>query len=186
MKHPIDSIEWIGSRKLQANGWNPNVVFNQELNLLEESIITMGWIFPIIINPNYVIIDGFHRWMLSTTSQKIRERDAEEVPCVVVDVSDREAMMMTVRMNRAKGTHVAFRMSDLVQTLIDDYGVTPEECIKKMGMTTGEVDLLYDGSLLKHHKLEKYRYSNAWVPVETKKLDADTAKKVAAGELFEE
>lgn len=185
MKHPIDDIIWLESRKLQGNSWNPNVVFTQELNLLEESILTMGWIFPIIVNRNYVIIDGFHRWMLSTTSQKIRERDAEEVPCVVVDIDDREAMMMTVRMNRAKGTHIAFRMSDLVQDLIDNYGVTPEECIQKMGMTPSEVVLLHDGSLLKHHKLEGYKYSNAWIPVETKKLDDATRKKVEAGEVFE-
>lgn len=186
MKHPVDNIVWIESRKLTANGYNPNVVFNQELNLLEESILMMGWIFPIIVNTNNIIIDGFHRWMLSTTSQRIRERDAEEVPCVVLDISDREAMMMTVRMNRAKGTHVAFRMSELVQILRDDYGVTPEEMILKMGMTPGEVELLYDGSLLKHHNLEKYKYSNAWVPVETRKLDAETRKKVEAGEIFED
>lgn len=186
MKHPIDNVQWIPSRELKANNYNPNAVLNSELKLLEESILSNGWVFPIVVNPNNIIIDGFHRWQLSLTSQKIRERDAEEVPCVVVDISDREAMMMTVRMNRAKGQHVAFRMSDLVQSLVDDYDVTPEEMIQKMGMTPGEVELLYDGSLLKRHKLKDYKYSNAWVPVDTDHLSEEERKKVLDGELFEE
>lgn len=185
MKDPIDNIVWLPSRELNGNSWNPNHVFNQELKLLEQSIIRDGWTQAISVNTNNMIIDGFHRWRLSMDSAVLVSRYAEEVPCVVLDKSDRDAMMMTVRMNRAKGTHAAFRMSELVQTLVDDWGVTPEEMIEEMGMTPGEVELLYDGSLLKRHKLEKYKYSNAWVPVEATKLDAETAAKVAAGELFD-
>lgn len=185
-RQPLANIEWIPAGDLHQNSWNPNAVFDQELNLLEESILAMGWIQPIVVNKNLMIIDGFHRWQLSLNSKRLIERDAQEVPCVILDITDREAMMMTVRINRAKGTHVAFRMSELVQTLVEDYGVTPQEMVTKMGMTKTEVQLLLDGSLLKHHKLEKYRYSKAWVPVETTKLDKETAAKVQAGETFDE
>jgi hypothetical protein len=167
--HAIDSIEWVHTSELFSNSWNPNVVFNKELKLLEESILgEAGWVFPIIINRNGMIIDGYHRWFLGSNSKKIIARDNGLVPCVRVDIGDKEAIMMTVRMNRAKGTHAALRMRDLVQTLVDDYGTTPDEMIQKMGMTEGEVALLYDGTLLKRKNLQTRKYSRAWVPVETK------------------
>jgi ParB-like chromosome segregation protein Spo0J len=152
---------------LKQNSWNPNTVFNTELALLEESILENRWLHPIIINANGVIIDGYHRHWLAKNSQKIMERDAGLVPCVILDISDREAMMMTVRINRAKGTHGAMPMRDLVRSLIDDYGVTPEEMVEKMGMTESEVGLLYEGSLLKKRNLQNHKYSKAWVPIET-------------------
>lgn len=33
-KEPIDNIEWRDAKSLEANGWNPNVVFTPELKLL--------------------------------------------------------------------------------------------------------------------------------------------------------
>lgn len=164
---PVYHVQPVDVFKLKANSWNPNTVFNTELALLETSILEAGWVHPIIVNKNFIIIDGYHRSWLAKNSQKIQERDAGLVPCVVLDIDDREAMMMTVRINRAKGTHGALQMRDLVRTLIDDYGVTPEEMIEKMGMTESEVGLLYDGGLLKKKNLRQHKYSKAWVPYET-------------------
>ena len=47
---------------LQANGYNPNVVLKTELELLEFSVLKTGWIQPILVSRDYVIIDGFHRF----------------------------------------------------------------------------------------------------------------------------
>lgn len=167
-KEPVDNIVWIPARELKPNSYNPNTVFNTELTLLEESILKDGWVQPIIINPNYIIIDGFHRWSISCISEKLASRYAEEVPCVIVDKTDAEAMMMTVRMNRAKGKHAAIKMADIVQTLIDDHGCTPDDLVQGMGMTLSEIELLYDGTLLKHVNWQNKEYSRAWVPIETR------------------
>lgn len=177
MIDPIDNIKWLPAQELHSNWWNPNVVFEPELKLLEESILEQGWTQAILINTSSMIIDGFHRWQLSITSRKLQSRYAEEVPCAILDLDDREAMMLTVRMNRAKGTHSATRMSDLVKKLVEDYGVTTKEMMLKMGMTKSEVELLQDGSLLKHKNLDTYRFSKAWIPVETKHLSAEERKK---------
>lgn len=183
MTHAIDTIEWVHTSELFANSWNPNVVFNKELKLLEESILgEFGWIFPVIINRNGMIIDGYHRWHLGSNSKKIIARDGGMVPCVRLDIGDKEAIMMTVRMNRAKGTHAALRMRDLVQILVDEHGATVDEMITKMGMTKGEVALLYDGTLLKRKNLQTRKYSQAWKPVETKLMSAE---ELEAMENFE-
>ena len=62
MNEPIDNIQWVESSKLKPNNWNPNRVLKAEFDLLVYNIQTLGWVQPIIINTNYTIIDGFHRW----------------------------------------------------------------------------------------------------------------------------
>lgn len=166
MTEPIENIVWIPSRDLKANGWNPNVVFDPELKLIEESILRDGWCQALTVNTNNIIIDGFHRWRLSMDSPELQARYAEEVPCVVMDIPDAEAMLMTVRINRAKGTHVAVRMSELVRIVAEEHGYTTEEICRAIGATRAEVELLLKGGVFKNRDISSYRYSNAWVPVE--------------------
>ena len=166
---PIDNIQWLQANALEANNYNPNVVFKQELRLLETSIMTTGWVMPIIVSRDHIIIDGFHRWALSQDSQAIHKRYGGLIPAVVVDVSRPEAMMMTVRMNRAKGTHVAVRMSTMVRELIDDHLLAPEEVAQGIGATKQEVDLLHQEDVFKAKNLKDVPYSKSWKPVEKRK-----------------
>ena len=124
---PINRIEWRVASALNANDYNPNVVFTPELKLLERSILKTGWVQPILITKNGTIIDGFHRHRLAQDSAKLKEKYGGKVPCAVMDISETEAMVVTIRMNRAKGSHVAVRMSEIVRNLIDNMGVLPEE-----------------------------------------------------------
>lgn len=163
---PISKVEWRKAESLTANEYNPNRVFNQELALLEQSILSTGWMQPVLCNPDGVIIDGFHRWMLSQESAKIRAKYEGWVPCVVLHVSRAEAMMMTIRINRAKGTHAAVRMSDIVKELIDVHGCDPHEVATKIGATKDEVDLLYQDSIFVAKDMKNYKYSRAWIPKE--------------------
>jgi ParB-like chromosome segregation protein Spo0J len=180
LSDPIDSVEWWEASKLSPNGYNPNVVMTPELKLLEESIVQNGWTFPIVINPEFVIIDGFHRWKLAQDSPTLVAKYGTLVPCVTVNVSTPEAMLMTVRMNRARGTHVGVQMSHIVRSLKEDYGLTDEELKQGIGASQAEVDLLSAGSLLKTRNLEGYRYSRAWVPVEVS--ETERAAMIERGE----
>lgn len=166
MSHPIDNIVWMQASKLRGNDYNPNVVHNPELRLLEHSLLATGWIQPILINPNNIIIDGFHRASLARDSKRLKARDDGLCPCAILDVSDAEARLMTIRINRAKGTHVAIRMSDIVKELIDDYGMTKEEIRQGIGATSAEIDLLYAGDVFIQKDIKNAKYSNAWVPEE--------------------
>lgn len=178
MSDPVFHVINKNVNELYPNNWNPNVVMNAELKLLEESILLYGWIHPVIVNVNGMIIDGYHRWFLNKTSTKLLKKYDGMTPCVVLDIDDKEAIMMTVRMNRAKGVHAALKMRDIVQSLTDDYGASREELKKKMGMTDGEINLLYDGSLLKKRNLQDHKYSKAWVPVETALLKKDELEQL--------
>lgn len=164
---PICQIEWVHVSTLLPNGWNPNVVFRAELKLLETSILRTGWVQPILISRSSLIIDGYHRFILSQKSEALKKVYAGNVPCARLDVNDAEAKMLTVRINRAKGTHVAVRMGELVKQLIDEHGVLREEVAAGIGATLDEVDLLYQNSIFKSRNLADAPYSKAWYPEES-------------------
>lgn len=166
MNHPIENIEWRHAMALISNDYNPNIVYNPELKLLELSMLDTGWIQPILINTEGVIIDGFHRVQLAMNSAALLERDGGMVPCAVLDVSDKEAMMLTIRMNRAKGTHVGIRMSGVVKRLVDTHGVSLEEIAIGIGATRAEMELLYAGNVFVQKDIKNAKYSQAWIPVE--------------------
>ena len=62
---PLSSLQWVDRTILRANDYNPNRVSEDNLRLLEQSILTNGWTLPIVVRPDYTIIDGFHRWTVS-------------------------------------------------------------------------------------------------------------------------
>lgn len=163
---PLHNIEWWSAGDLRANGWNPNRVFSQELRLLEHSILATGWIQPLIINGDGLIIDGFHRWRLSQDSKKIHARWGGQVPCVALDIGDDEAMAMTVRINRAKGTHSAIAMHELVASLVDDHGWDIKRICQEIGANKKEVETLLAEGIFTARNISKWAYSPAWYPGE--------------------
>lgn len=175
---PINRIEWRDVDTLQANDWNPNRVFTEEFKLLIRNILVYGWIQPVLINPNGIIIDGFHRTGISRDVPEVREKYGGKVPCVVMDIPDDKAMILTVRMNRAKGTHGGAPMSEIVRTLINDYGYDANMLREELGMTSREVDLLFSNSLWKEKRLGDMAYSKAWVPTNTKAKEPEPLDRI--------
>jgi ParB-like chromosome segregation protein Spo0J len=167
MNDPISNIEWRDAMTLDANDYNPNVVFSPEMALLERSLLLTGWVQPILITKDGTIIDGFHRTTLSRQSKAIIARWGGKVPCAVLDVPREEAMILTIRMNRAKGSHVAVRMSKIIHELIDTHHYDPAEIALEIGATKEEVDLLYQDDVFEAKKIHDWTYSKAWYPKET-------------------
>ena len=177
-KQPINNIKWILAEELAANDYNPNIVYNTELKLLEHSIMTTGWVQPILVSKDNVIIDGFHRVQLSLESKKIKERFNGYVPCSILNLSVAEAKCLTIRINRAKGTHVAVRMADIVQDLHANFSMNFKNIAAEIGATPKEVELLYENSIFKHKDIKKYKYSKAWKPVKRKSYERPTKNGV--------
>ncbi len=161
---PISNIEWIDCEDLEANDYNPNVVFTPELKALEKNIMAYGWVQPVISTKDGIIIDGFHRTMLSRESKTLRAKYDGKVPCVVFDIPRDQAMILTVRMNRAKGQHVAVRMSEMVKELVDDHKWAHQDLAKELGASKKEIDLLYQDGVFKFRNIKNYKYSKAWYP----------------------
>ena len=58
---PLSSLQWVDRERLRANDYNPNKVTEDNLQLLTQSILTNGWTLPIVVRPDYTIIDGFQK-----------------------------------------------------------------------------------------------------------------------------
>lgn len=177
-KEPIDHIQWIDAKELNGNDYNPNIVFTPELQLLERNLLALGWVQPIMINPDRIIIDGFHRWRLSLDSEKMKAVYKGFVPCVVLNVDRVMAMFLTIRMNRAKGTHCALKMSEIVRELVCKQNIDAKIVATEIGATVSEVELLMKKDVFEKKDITNYEYSKAWYPAQStdKKVGLDIAE----------
>lgn len=140
---PLNSLQWVDRTKLKANDYNPNVVNEENLKLLIQSILTNGWTLPIVVRPDYTIIDGFHRWTVSGR-EPLYSKLGGKVPAVIVDHKDRSGDMYgTITHNRARGTHLLEPMKNIVKELLDS-GKSVNEISKQLGMKPEEIFRLSD------------------------------------------
>lgn len=140
---PLDSLQWVDRSRLTANDYNPNRVTEDNLQLLIQSILTNGWTLPIVVRPDYTIIDGFHRWTVAGR-EPLKSLLGGKVPVVIVTHdSEADDMFGTITHNRARGTHLLEPMKAIVQKLIAE-GKTVQEISKQMGMKPEEVFRLSD------------------------------------------
>ena len=136
---PLGSLQWVDRSQLRANDYNPNKVSEDNLKLLTQSILTNGWTLPIVVRPDYTIIDGFHRWTVSGR-EPLKTLLGGKVPVVVVDHhgDDSADVYGTITHNRARGTHLLEPMKAIVKKLLDE-GKTVEEIGKQLGMKPEEI-----------------------------------------------
>ena len=113
--------------------------------MLKQSILTNGWTLPIVVRPDYTIIDGYHRWTVAGQEPLITMRGGM-VPVVIVEHSEKsEDMYGTVTHNRARGTHLLEPMKAIVKDLMNE-GKSIEEIGKQLGMKPEEIFRLSDFS----------------------------------------
>lgn len=145
IKAPLQSLQWIPYGKLRPNDYNPNVVSEENMKLLMQSILTNGWTLPIVVRPDFTIIDGFHRWTVAQR-EPLKSMLGGLVPVVIVDHKDKsEDVYGTITHNRARGTHLLGPMKAIVKRLIAD-GKSTKEIEKQTGMKAEEIFRLSDFS----------------------------------------
>lgn len=165
---PINDIQWINVKTLNPNDYNPNVVLTQELNLLKFSLLKTGWIQPILISNEGVIIDGYHRYWLSSNDKDIIARYGYKAPCTVLNINEAERMLLTIRINRAKGNHIAIKMHELVSKVFNQFDYSIEDIAKSIGATKDEIDLLLKEDVFDALDTKNHKYSKAWIPKTSK------------------
>lgn len=162
--NPVDRVLWVPLEKVQANDYNPNAVASKEMKLLYTSVKEDGYTMPIVTIwdeqlQKFVIVDGFHRNLISRKYPDIRERCHGRLPIVVIDKDIDQRMASTVRHNRARGTHSVDGMVNIVFSMMRD-GKSEKEICDKLGLEQREfVKLKYVTGFAKLFK--DYEYSKA-------------------------
>lgn len=149
-KSPVYDVKRVPIDKITANDYNPNSVAPPEMALLETSIWEDGYTQPVVTvydeeNDKYVVIDGFHRFLTLSNSERIKEREQGHLPCVVLDKHMSDRMASTIRHNRARGSHNIELMSTIVSELVEmgkgdrwicqHIGMSPDELLRMKQIT---------------------------------------------------
>jgi hypothetical protein len=71
-------------------------------------------------------------------------------------------MLLTVRINRAKGTHIAAKMEGLIKDVVLRYGYTIKQVAKEIGADRHEVEMLLQENVFKQKDTENHAYTRAW------------------------
>ena len=129
--------------QVRANSYNPNSVAPPEMALLETSIWEDGFTMPVVCyyipdDDVYEIVDGFHRYTVLKTSERVFERENGILPVVVIDKDESNRMASTIRHNRARGSHDISLMSNIVADLTNA-GMGDAWIIKHIGMDKDEL-----------------------------------------------
>ena len=142
-KSPVYNVIAVPIEKVVANDYNPNAVAPPEMELLETSIWEDGYTQPVVTvydpdNDNYIVVDGFHRFLTLKNSDRIREREQGFLPCVVLNKDMTDRMASTIRHNRARGSHNIELMSTIVAELVE-MGKGDRWICKHIGMSPDEL-----------------------------------------------
>lgn len=161
------NIEVVKPSNLSFAPWRATYTLKPDLSLLCDSISDYGLLSPIVIQKSTnLVIDGHHRLIAISSSKQLTRIFSSGVFCNAVEVDDIDAMVMHIRLNRARGTIVAKHMSSIVKAINQSRKYSIDEIDKLFNMVLPESELMLDGSLLKIRKTKEHIYSPAWVPIE--------------------
>jgi ParB-like chromosome segregation protein Spo0J len=164
VKLPCLEVKIVDMDQVQANNYNPNNVSKNNMELLEESIISNGFCFAVVTvwdpdSEKYVIIDGFHRYLIFKDYLQ-----ATQIPIIVLPHDIAQRMAATVQFNRARGVHQVELMGDLVRSLFEQ-GIDDAEIAQRLGMELEEVFRLKQITGIAE-LFKNQTYSRAWEMIE--------------------
>lgn len=144
-KSPVYNVIPVPVEKIEANDYNPNHVARREMELLYQSIKCDGYTMPVVCfydaeRDKYILVDGYHRWLVMLTHKDIYERENGMLPVSVIEKELSDRMASTVRHNRARGKHEVELQASLVGML--KAGWDELKIMKELGMTLEEVQRL--------------------------------------------
>lgn len=137
------------------NDWNPNKQNERAFAAEIESITDNGFVQPVTVRKHpsqkskYQIIDGYHRWLAlqkiftdkSLQTAPLKEMVVtQQVPCVVLDVSDAQAKKLTIILNETRGRAELGELGILLESIAIDFG---DDLIRGLPYSEGQLtDLL--------------------------------------------
>lgn len=135
-------LKWLPVDILQRGVYQPRIDIDPEsLEELADSIRAQGVVQPIVVRPiaepgRYEIIAGERRWRASQLA------GLHEIPAVVRDVSDQDAMAMALIENIQREQLNPMEEANALQRLIDEFGMTHQLAADAVGRSRTAVSNL--------------------------------------------
>jgi len=134
----IPDIIDIDIKHIKLDEKNPNKMTNEQLEVLKRNIQKYGFLVPIILNKDYIIIDGEHRYMAA------EELGLTKVKGIILDVNDIDKSVIRQVMNKLKGTHDYNLDQDEIKFLLDELG--KDGLMDITGLPETQIDSLLEGT----------------------------------------
>jgi uncharacterized protein len=113
--------QYLQANQIAKNNWNPNYVSEDMMNAIKDDIRKHGFIGAIIIQKHNtdmkadnVIINGEHRY------DALVQLGVDKIPCHILDIDDRTARLLTLRLNREHGDLMPDKVLSLLESLQND------------------------------------------------------------------
>jgi len=103
---------------LEPNPWNVNRMSKPMVRKLTAYLKREGLVEPLVVRPHpdkgvrFQILGGYHRWTICKD-----ELGYETIPCVVVELNDKRAKILSINLNSMKGESVPSLLSQLLHDL---------------------------------------------------------------------
>jgi ParB-like chromosome segregation protein Spo0J len=160
-------ITMVDGGSLRAAPFKSTFILKPDQKVLAESMLTHGFLSPIVVQKkSSTIIDGHERWMIAGNSEPLIKRYGGRVPVTFIDCDDIDAMLLHIQMNRGRGVLYAKPLSSMFKKIVRSGKYAKQDLRRLLSMSADEIDLLFDGGLIKTRKLKDHVYSRAWIPVE--------------------
>lgn len=170
------AVGWVEASVLKPAPWRTTYIIKTDMEVLARSMEDYGWLQPLVVQASTgVIIDGNYRWEIASNIPKLMKATNSQVPAIMVDCDDVDAMIMHGRLNRGRGSVLARRLSRIVQQVLRSKKFGEPDIKRMFAMHNDEMDMMVDGTLLKDRKISEHKYSNAWVPIEAPASAKDQA-----------
>jgi ParB-like chromosome segregation protein Spo0J len=163
----MNEIQMVDGGSLKAAPFKSTYILKPDQKVLSESLHQYGFLSPIIVQrKSNVIIDGHERWLIAANEEALVKKYRGKVPVTLVDCDDIDAMILHIQINRARGGLYAKPLSSLFKKIVRSGKYDKANLRRMLSMTADEIDLLFDGGLIKTRNLKQHTYSRAWIPVE--------------------
>lgn len=160
-------INMVPIESVRPASWRATHVLKPDMDLIRVSLYETGWIQPVQVRlSDMTIIDGYHRWVAASATPKVRQKLGENIPVIFHDIDEVDAMVLHVRLNRARGNVVAYPLGKLLKNIIVSGKYDSADLETILNMSADEVDLMLSSGLLKRKTYTEHTYSKAWVPIE--------------------
>lgn len=156
-------ITYVNIDTLYPNDYNPNRQSDREFELLLKSMEEDGFTTPIVAQAkSKMIVDGEHRWRAA------KRLGYSEIPVVLVDMTDPQMRIATLRHNRARGSEDIELTIKVLQDL-RTLGAL-EHAVDSLNMTEVELNTLID-DLPGPELMAGDEFNQAWLPSDAKQTE---------------
>lgn len=164
----MNDVILVDASRLVPAPWRTTYTLAPDLAVLARSICSHGILSPLVVRADgLMVIDGHERLALSLGNHQVKEAVGSKIPAVVINCTEQDAMILHVQMNRGRGSVVSKKLSSLVRKLYISGSMSENTLRNSLNMTKDEVELLLDGTIIKHRGIKEHLYSRAWVPIES-------------------